>query len=265
MRPDGNPALLGGTVPIVIDGTMYLPLGSAVVALEAHTGRELWRHQVQGGVVRRGVTWWPGDGTLGPRLFYNNGARITALDPATGQVDAAFGEAGSIAIDGTPYGYPPTIYKNVMVIGATTAEMPRGPSGNSRAYDARTGKKLWEFNTVPQPGEVGHDSWIGDGWKQRSGTNMWIWYTTADPSDRHDLHDDRRSLAQLLRWRPAGEQPVRQLDRRGRRRDRQVQVALPDDPPRLVGLGPARPAGAVRRDESTARRSPRWPKPASRG
>ena len=180
LRPEGGAGLLGGTVPIVIDGTMYLPVGNAVVALEAHTGRELWRHAVQGGTVRRSVTWWPGDGTMGPRIFYNNGSQITALNPATGQVDAAFGEGGSAKIEGTPYGYPPTIYKNVMVIGASTAEMPRGPSGNSRAFDARTGRKLWEFNTVPQPGEVGHDSWIGDGWKERSGTNMWIWYTTAD-------------------------------------------------------------------------------------
>ena len=102
--------------------------------------------------------------------------------PATGQLDASFGQGGSIVFEGTPYAYPPTIYKNVMVIGASTAEMSRGPSGNSRAYDARTGAKLWEFNTVPQPGEVGHESWIGDGWRDRSGNNMWIWYTTADPA-----------------------------------------------------------------------------------
>jgi quinoprotein glucose dehydrogenase len=182
LRPEGGAGALGGTVPIVIDGIMYLPLGNAVVALEAHTGRELWRHAVEGGTIRRSVTWWPGDGALRPRLFYNTGSKITALVAETGQVDTAFGDGGSIAIEGTPYGYPPTIYRNVMVIGATTAEMSRGPSGNSRAYDARTGAKLWEFNTVPQPGEVGHESWIGDSWQNRSGTNMWIWYTTADPA-----------------------------------------------------------------------------------
>jgi quinoprotein glucose dehydrogenase len=180
LRPEGGAGILGGTVPVVIDGIMYLPLGNAVVALEAHTGKEIWRHPVEG-TIRRSVTWWAGDGDYKPRLFYNTGSKITALDPATGQVDTTFGEGGSITIEGTPYGYPPTIYKNVMLIGATTAEMPRGPSGNSRAYDARTGEKLWEFNTVPQPGEVGHETWLDDGWKDRSGTNMWIWYTTADP------------------------------------------------------------------------------------
>jgi quinoprotein glucose dehydrogenase len=182
LRPEGGAGLLGGTVPIVIDGTMYLPLGNAVVALEAHTGRELWRHPVADGLVRRGVSWWAGEGNLGPRLFYSTGTAITALNPATGQVDTAFGQGGTMAIDGTPYNYPPTIYKNVMVIGASNAEMPRGPHGNSRGYDARTGAKLWEFNSVPQPGEVGHETWLDDGWVERSGTNMWIWYTTADPA-----------------------------------------------------------------------------------
>jgi len=182
LRPEGGAGLLGGLVPIVIDGTMYLPVGNAVVALEAHTGKELWRHRVTGGLVRRAVSYWPGQGRVGPRIFYNTGSAITALSPKTGQIDRSFGENGSIKIDGTPYSYPPSIYKNVMLIGASNAEMPRGPSGNSRAYDAVTGKKLWEFNSVPQPGEVGHETWLDDGWRERSGTNMWIWYTTSDPA-----------------------------------------------------------------------------------
>ena len=182
LRPEGGAGLLGGTVPIVIDGIMYLPIGNAVIALEAHSGRALWSHPVNGGLVRRGVTWWAGEGETGPRLFYNTGNTITALDPETGDVDTSFGQGGSITIDGTPYAYPPTIFRNVMLIGASTAEMPRGPSGNSRAFDARTGEKLWEFNTVPQPGEVGHETWIGDSWQNRSGNNMWVWYTTADPA-----------------------------------------------------------------------------------
>lgn len=180
LRPEGGAGLLGGTVPIVIDGTMYLPLGNAVVALEAHTGRELWRHPVANGLIRRSVTWWSGDGALGPRLFYSTGNAIVALNPTTGRLDTSFAEGGTLTFEGTPYSYPPTIFKNVIVIGANTAEMSRGPAGNTRAFDARTGEKLWEFNSVPQPGEVGHETWLDDGWRDRSGTNMWIWYTTAD-------------------------------------------------------------------------------------
>ena len=182
LRPDGGAGLLGGSVPIVVNGIMYLPLGNAVVALEAHTGRELWRHPVTEGLVRRAVSWWPGDGSFGPRLFYSTGNVIHALDPATGEYDTAYGEAGKSAIEGTPYPYPPSVWKNVLVVGANNPETSFGQSGNSRAYDARTGAKLWEFNTVPQPGEVGHESWLDERTEGRSGNNMWIWYTTYDPA-----------------------------------------------------------------------------------
>ncbi|WP_126174043.1 PQQ-binding-like beta-propeller repeat protein [Altericroceibacterium xinjiangense] len=181
LRPEGGAALLGGTVPIVIAGTMYLPLGNAVVALEAHSGKEIWRHPVTEGVVRRGVSWWPGDEAHPPRIFYNNGSVLVALDSATGQPVESFGDNGALKYGGTPYNYPPTVYRNTLVIGANTQEMPIGEPGNSRAFDAVTGKKLWEFSTVPQPGETGHETWLDDGWKGRSGNNMWIWYTTADP------------------------------------------------------------------------------------
>ena len=134
LRPEGGAAVLGGTVPIVIDGVMYMPLGNAVVALEADSGKEIWRHPVKG-LVRRAVSWWPGDGSIGPRIFYSTGAEITALNPKTGEVDPTYGENGVSKIDGTPYPYPPSVYHNVLIVGASTAEMPRGPSGDSRAYE----------------------------------------------------------------------------------------------------------------------------------
>src|SRR3546814_15481910 len=62
---------------------------------------ELWRHEVQGGLVRRGVTYWPGDGTLQPRIFFGTGNGMTALSAATGEPDTAFGQAGSITFEGT--------------------------------------------------------------------------------------------------------------------------------------------------------------------
>src|SRR5690606_13288714 len=183
LRPNGGAALLGGSVPIVIDGIMYLPLGNAIVSLEAHTGRELWRHDVSSGLVRRGVSYWPGEGDAGARIFYSTGNGLVALQAATGEVDTAFGDGGSIEFDGAPYPYPPSIYGNVMVIGANTPEISKGPAGDSRAFDARTGELLRRFRTVPGPGEVGHETWLDDGWKERPGAYMWIWYTTADPDN----------------------------------------------------------------------------------
>jgi len=67
-----------------------------------------------------------------------------------------------------------------VLVGASTGEREDGPPGNTRAYDARTGAKLWEFVSIPGPGETGHETWLNDGWKSRSGTNIWGWNMTAD-------------------------------------------------------------------------------------
>jgi quinoprotein glucose dehydrogenase len=73
------------------------------------------------------------------------------------------------------------VYKNVLVVGSQVQEMIEGEPGDTQAYDAVTGKHLWTFHTVPRPGEVGHETWEGDSWKNRSGTNVWIWYLSVDP------------------------------------------------------------------------------------
>lgn len=179
VRPQGGGAIVGSATPIAIDGILYLPIGDAIVSIEGHTGKELWRHPVTGGLARRGVSYWPGEGTHAPRIYFSNGPKIFALDAGTGQPITTFGTNGAIELD-VPYNSPPTVYKNVLAVGANTAEMQAGPSGNSRAFDAITGQKIWEFNTVPQPGEVGHETWLDDGWKERSGTNVWVWYMTVD-------------------------------------------------------------------------------------
>ena len=188
LRPDGGAALLGGSVPIKVGDMLFMPLGNAVVALDATSGKEIWRHEVTDGLVRRAVSYWPGEGRIKPRIFYSTGSKLVALKASDGTLDTAYGDGGRSEIDGTPYSYPPSIYKNVMVIGADTAEMPECPAGDTRAYDARTGKKLWQFHTVPQPGEIGHETWLDDGWKGRSGTNMWVWYTTYDPANNMLYH-----------------------------------------------------------------------------
>ncbi|RZA27835.1 MAG: hypothetical protein EOP02_09190, partial [Proteobacteria bacterium] len=179
VAPNGGGMIASSATPIVVDGVLYYPLGAAVVALEAHTGKEIWRHPVTEGAARRAVSYWPGDGMLKPRIFYSTGKNIFALDAATGKVDTSFGTNGSIVLD-VPYASPPTVFRNVLAIGANTAEDQIGVPGNSRAFDAGTGAKIWEFNTVPQPGETGHESWLNDGWKGRSGTNVWVWYMTVD-------------------------------------------------------------------------------------
>ena len=179
VRPDGGGSIVSSATPIVVAGVLYLPTGNAVVALEADTGREVWRYPVTEGLARRTVSWWPGDGDHPARIFFSSGKSLIALNAKTGELDTGFGMDGGVGL-GVPYNGPPTVYKNVLIVGANTPEKPVGDPGDSRAFDARTGEKLWEFHTVPRPGEVGHDTWLDDGWKGRSGTNVWVWYMTVD-------------------------------------------------------------------------------------
>ncbi|HEX7794671.1 MAG TPA: PQQ-binding-like beta-propeller repeat protein [Vicinamibacterales bacterium] len=166
--------------PIVVGGTLYLPAANRVVALDAQTGKERWRYVVTGGAPsRRGVAFWAGDGTLPPRIFVAAGRRLFALNASTGVIETGFGTNGEIDMV-VPYNSVPLVYRNVIVVGANSPPGAIGGIGNPRAFDARTGAKIWEFNAVPQPGEVGHDTWEGDSWKNRLGANAWPFYFTLD-------------------------------------------------------------------------------------
>ena len=88
-----------------------------------------------------------------------------AVSALTGESVLGFGKDGEVDMV-VAYNSPPTVYKNLLFVGANVPEQPAtGPSGNTRAYDARTGEKVWEFNSVPHPGEVGNDSWEGEAGK----------------------------------------------------------------------------------------------------
>jgi quinoprotein glucose dehydrogenase len=161
---------------------MYLPArGNQVLALDADTGKEIWRYQMPQftTTTARGVSYWPGEGSMGPRILLGAGPRLLALDAATGKPAAGFGRDGYVEMT-VPWNGAPLIYKHVAVLGTYPGEVPMGPSGDTRAFDVRTGKKLWQFQNVPLPGQVGHDTWLDFGWRDRSGTNVWAFYMTAD-------------------------------------------------------------------------------------
>jgi glucose dehydrogenase len=168
--------------PIVLNGVMYISAQTRIAAVNAETGDEVWRYEVPGGQASpRGVAYWPGDKQNPARIFFTAGRNLIALAAATGKIDSGFGNQGTVDLV-VPYEGVPTIIKNVLAVGATTGEQETGPPGNTRAFDARTGKKLWEFPTVPHPGQPGSQTWFNDGWKGRSGVNAWGWYMTADES-----------------------------------------------------------------------------------
>ncbi len=167
--------------PIAVDGVMYLTAGNKVLAVDPETGKEIWHYEVVGSLASsRGVAYWPGDGANAPRIIFTTlDRKLIALDAATGKLVPSFG-TGGIAELAVGYNGIPTIFKNIALLGASVGELPKGPSGDSRAYDAVTGKLLWTFHTVARPGETGHETWLDNGWDGRSGTNVWGWYMTAD-------------------------------------------------------------------------------------
>lgn len=189
--------------PIVVKGVMYLPTPyNRVVALDAGSGREIWAYQLpnRDQPSTRGVAYWPGGKGAGPRIvFGTRSGKLIALDAATGKPAAGFGTDGLIdmktpeVMNGNmhaPLGMssPPAIYRDLIITGSRVQEMPvKGAAGDVRAWDARTGKLVWTFHSVPQPGEYGHETWEGDSWKSRSGTNVW---TTP-------VIDEKRGIAYL--------------------------------------------------------------------
>ena len=137
--------------PIVVNGMMYLATNNRVVALEPETGKELWSYELKNGEPsRRGVAFWPGDGNIPPRVFFTSGQRLIALNAYTGEAVSAFGKEGEVDMV-VPYDSAPLVYKNLLIVGTNG-----NPGGYTRAFDARTGAKVWEFHSIPQqPSEPG--------------------------------------------------------------------------------------------------------------
>jgi quinoprotein glucose dehydrogenase len=173
--------------PIMADGLLYIATqNQKIVALEPETGKEIWKFDPHSNARElRGVAYWPGDRDTRARIFFGTSdGRLIALDAKTGALASAFADNGTLNLragitDKFPraaYGVtsPPVIYRDVVIVGPSTQEGPSlGPSGDPRGFDARTGKLLWRFHTVPQPGEPGADTWGPDGWKDRSGPSQW--------------------------------------------------------------------------------------------
>jgi quinoprotein glucose dehydrogenase len=190
------------STPLMVNDVLYfaVPTGQAI-AVDAETGKQFWVFNPFSGVSQppnpvpnRGVAYWNGrassahsgqENSANSRILYVSAdAHLYAIDSATGKPCEGFGQGGSIDLragvatqwpqlryDDTS---PPVIYKDVVIVGSEVQEFPSiGPSGAARAFDVHTGKLVWRFDTVPKPGEIGHDTWQGDDWKDRSGTNAW--------------------------------------------------------------------------------------------
>ena len=173
--------------PIVVHGTLYSTSPTLqVFALHAGTGQELWRFDPWVGRrpeshVNRGVAYWEAGNDR--RIFVSAGARLFALDAATGRPIPAFGNDGWIDlaaglgrdVSGTYLvaTSPGVVYGDLLIQGTRVSEGEGAAPGHVRAYDVRTGKVRWTFHTIPQPGEFGHDTWPADAWQTAGGANAW--------------------------------------------------------------------------------------------
>ena len=87
--------------------------------------------------------------------------------------------------------HAPLVVKDKVIVGVAGGEF--GIRGFIAAYDVKTGKEAWRFNTIPGPGEPGHETWAGDSWKT-GGASVWV-TGSYDPASEPDLlgHRQRRA------------------------------------------------------------------------
>ncbi len=175
--------------PLVIDGVMYtVTVHNSLVALDPETGRQIWVYKHNhDGRPPRGIAYWPGDRDNPARIIFGTfDGFLLAVDCKKGTPVDGFGNHGEIDLKAgmkdevkyprSHYGLSaaPMVYQNVVITGSHTQDAPSlGPPGDARGWDTRTGKLLWTFHAVPRPGEPGHETWLNDGWKERSGVNAW--------------------------------------------------------------------------------------------
>jgi quinoprotein glucose dehydrogenase len=202
---------LEGT-PLAVNGVLYTTGGTrrSVVALDGKTGELLWAHSLREGrragvsprqLSGRGLSYWT-DGKGDERILYiTTGYRLVALNARTGSVISSFGTGGIVDLKvGAVFGNrqpidlesgeiglhaTPTVVKDVAIIGSSFREGATVPTHNNtkglvRAFDVRTGKLLWTFNTIPRPGEFGNDTWENDSWAINGNTGVWTQITVDE-------------------------------------------------------------------------------------
>ena len=187
------------STPLMVGGRLYSTGGTrrAVFALDAATGELKWVHSEDEGaraasaprqLSGRGLAYWS-DGREERILYVTTGYRLVALDAKTGVRVPSFGREGLIDLKldldpgmdvMAPIGLhsTPIVAGDVVLVGSAfeTGANPRSRAnvkGAVRAFDVRTGKRLWMFKTIPEPGEVGAETWEQDSWVYTGNTGVW--------------------------------------------------------------------------------------------
>ena len=170
-----------GSNPIVVRGTIYgRGRNGAIVALDAKTGKEIWIHDGMKGMTARGMNYWESRDGKDRRLIFSD-ERLPAGDRRGDRKvhphvrhrrrrRSARGPRAAIPrLARIQSGTPGRIFENLILLGSATGEGYMSPPGDLRAYDVITGNLVWQFHTVPHPGEFGYETWPKDAWKYVGG------------------------------------------------------------------------------------------------
>ena len=199
---------LEGT-PIEVGGVVYATAGSrrAIIAMDAVTGELLWVHGEKEGargaaaprqLSGRGPAYWS-NGKEARILYVTPGYQLIALDAKTGQRVTGFGTNGAVDLKADDnqkispdlttgeigWQSAPTVAGDVVLVGSAfregfTPTSFKNNKGSARGFDVRTGKKLWQFSTIPQKGEPGAETWLNNSNEYTGNTGIWT-EMTADP------------------------------------------------------------------------------------
>ncbi|HSG06786.1 MAG TPA: hypothetical protein VLA36_00410 [Longimicrobiales bacterium] len=202
---------LEGT-PLMVGRRLYTTAGTrrAAIALDAKTGELIWMYGMHEGVrggyaprqlSGRGLSYWT-DGRGTERVLYvTPGYRLISLDAKTGVPDPAFGNAGvvdlkvgvikgageQIDLETGEVGLhsAPTVAGDMLIVGSAmkegfTVNTSNNSKGVVRAFDVRTGRMVWRFNTIPGPGEFGNETWLDDSWQNNGNTGVWTQITVDE-------------------------------------------------------------------------------------
>jgi len=176
-----------GSNPIIVDNVIYLiGKNDDIEARNAVTGQLIWAHDNNHprSMSNRGVTYWESKDRSDRRILYTVSNMLTAIDARTGKTIDSFGDHGLVdlrvglgrdpkTVREIESPTPGKIFDDLILLGSATGEGYDSPPGDLRAYNVITGKKVWQFHTVPHPGEYGYDTWPKDAWKYVGGTNTW--------------------------------------------------------------------------------------------
>ena len=178
--------------PVVVDGLLYVTTPTLkVVAIDAVTGREVWKFDPSGGTGPRSRFRHRGVAVNADRVMVTWRNFLIALDRKTGQPIPTFGKDGrvdlregfgrqveSVTVSAST---PGVFFEDLYILPSSVPETLPGTPGYIRAFDWKTGQQRWAFHTIPQPGEPGYETWPPDAHTLAGGANAWAGLT-LDPA-----------------------------------------------------------------------------------